>query len=214
MTPVVEKALFAVFKCSMGTSIRNLLPALAAVILCIGSILAPEASVASSDLPTPPRGYSWQACPEISGALLRPDGWHFKKEIDGNKRAYYISKQNIELEGEFTTGLTMVSFIDYGNANGVSLPEFAKNYIRNATRVAHVRKAPWTNRMGPFFAHGVIVTTPDVTRGDFVSHHLVIANEETSTIYIVIFESPVDDWAAMKVLSEPMLKFLYIDSEI
>ena len=42
----------------------------------------------------------------------------------------------------------------------------------------------------------------------------MIANEKTSTVYIVIFESPVDDWAAMKVLSEPMLKFLYIDSEI
>ena len=108
----------------------------------------------------------------------------------------------------------MISLIDYGDANGVSSAEFARQYVLNATRSSHIRKAPWTNRMGPFVAHGVIVTTPDLLKGDFVSHHLVIANEETSTIYIVIFESPVDDWAAMKALSEPMLKSLYIDSDI
>lgn len=214
MTQVVERALFAVLKYDMGIRIRQFLPALAAVNLCIGAILVPQASVASVDLPTPPEGYSWAACPEISGALLRPDGWHFRKEIDGDKRAYYISKEDIASEGEFTTGLTMVALVNYGNANGVFAEEFARKYIMNASSVSHIRKAPWKNRMGPFVAHGVIVTTPDLRKGDFVSHHLVIANEETSTVYIVIFEAPVDDWAAMKVLSEPMLKFLYIDSEI
>ncbi len=172
------------------------------------------AQAASMDLPPPPGGYQWQACPEISGALLRPDGWYFKKNISNDKREYYISKEDIDANGEFTTGLTMVALVGYGNRNGVSAAEFAKNYIRNAAQSSHIRKNPWTNRMGPFVAHGIIITTPDFAKGDFVSHHLVIANEDTSTVYIVIFESPVDDWAAMKLLSEPMLKQLYIESDI
>lgn len=166
------------------------------------------------DLPPPPKGYQWQACPEINAALLRPDGWYFKKNIDGDKREYYISKEDIAVDGEFTTGLTMVAFVGYGNRYGASATEFAKNYIRKAANSSHIRKAPWTNRMGPFVAHGVIITTPDIAQGDFVTHHLVIANEDTSTVYIVIFESPVDDWAAMTLLSEPMLRQIYIESEI
>ncbi len=177
-------------------------------------MLALPAEAASMELPQPPKGYQWQTCPEISGALLRPDGWYFKKEIDNDKREYYISKENIAANGEFTTGLTMVALVGYGNSTGVSAAEFAKNYIRNAASSSRIRKTPWTNRMGPFVAHGVIITTPDIAKGDFVSHHLVIANEKTSTVYIVIFESPVEDWAAMKLLSEPMLKQLYIESDI
>lgn len=198
----------------MNRTALKIVQVLAAVSVLVGAFLIPRDSVASMDLPTPPGGYTWEACPEINGALLRPDGWHFRKQINGDNRAYYISKEDIESEGEFTTGLTMVSLVNYGNAYGVSAVEFAKDYVKNAAKVSHIRKAPWTNRMGPFVAHGVIVTTPDLMKGDFVSHHLVIANEETSTVYIVIFESPVDDWAAMKVLSEPMLKYLYIDSDI
>lgn len=166
------------------------------------------------ELPPAPNGYQWQACPEISGALLRPDGWYFRKNIDGDKREYYISKENIAETGEFTTGLTMVALVGYGDRMGISAAEYAKSYIRVAAMSSHIRKNPWTNRMGPFVAHGVIITTPDIAKGDFVSHHLVIANENTSTVYIVIFESPVEDWASMKQLSEPMLRQLYIESEI
>ena len=180
----------------------------------VGAFLVVQAEAALMDMPTPPAGYQWEACPEIMGALLRPDGWYFRKHIEGDKRAYFVTKEDIGADGEFTTCLTMVALIGYGDSKGVSAAEFAKSYVINATNSSHVRKAPWTNRMGPFVAHGVILTTPDFAKGDFVSHHLVIANEDTSTVYIVIFESPVEDWAAMKALSEPMLKQLYIDSDI
>ncbi len=182
--------------------------------LSVHAAFVPQAEAASMELPAPPAGYRWESCPEIRGALLRPDDWYFKKRIDGDKRAYYVSKEDIDADGGFTTGLTMVALINHGDKNGVPAAEFARNYVINAARSAHVRKSPWTNRMGPFVAHGVVITTPDAAKGDFVSHHLVIANEETSTVYIVIFESPVSDWAEMKELSEPMLRQLYIESEI
>ncbi len=198
----------------MSCRIPNIFLLFAVLNLSIAGILAMPAEAASMELPPPPAGYQWQACPEISGALLRPDGWFFKKNIDDDTREYYITKEDIAANGEFTTGLTMVALVGYGDRKGVSAAEFARNYIGNAARSALIRKTPWTNRMGPFIAHGIVITTPDIAKGDFVSHHLVIANENTSTVYIVIFESPVDDWEAMKLLSEPMLKQLYIESDI
>lgn len=180
----------------------------------IGAMVVMQGDPPAASLPDAPAGYQWEACPEIKGALLRPDGWHFKKHIDGNQRAYFVSKENLDVVDEFTTGLTMVALKGYANEKGIVASEFAKNYVLKASKSSHVRKAPWTNRMGPFVSHGVIVTTPDAANGDFVSHHLVIANDDTGTVYIVVFESPVEDWAAMKTLSEPMLKKLYIDSDI
>lgn len=176
------------------------------------AVLSGEGAV--SDMPPPPSGYRWQACPEIKGALLRPDGWHFRKHIDGDKRAYFISKEDLDVVDEFTTGLTFYALVGHARKNGISASGFAENYIRNATSSSHVRKAPWTRSMGPFVSHGVVITTPDAVDGDFVSHMLVIANEGTGTVYIVIFESPVEDWATMKAIGEPILARLFIDSDI
>ena len=187
---------------------------LTALTVSIGDARLVHAEAASMELPPPPAGFQWEACPEINGALLRPDDWFFTKQIDGDTRAYYVSKESISEDGEFTTGLTMVALVGYGDRNGISAVEFSKEYILNATSSSHIRKPPWMNRMGPFVANGVVITTPDFAKGDFVSHHLVIANEQTSTVYVVIFESPVEDWAAMKRLSDPMLKQLFIDSDI
>lgn len=180
----------------------------------IGALVILQDEAPAANLPPAPAGYQWEACPEIKGALLRPDGWHFRKHIDGDRRAYFVSKEDLDVVDEFTTGLTMVAMKGYAKEKGIIASEFAQNFVLNATKSSHVRKAPWTHRMGPFVSHGVIVTTPDIEKGDFVSHHLVIANDETGTVYIVVFESPVKDWAVMKELSEPMLQKLYIDSDI
>ena len=100
----------------MKSRTLNNLQIIAAPNLSTGAFLLSHAAVASMDLPTPPGGYTWEACPEIKGALLRPDGWHFRKQIDGDKSAYLISKTTYS-EGEFTTGLKMISSNNYGNVN-------------------------------------------------------------------------------------------------
>lgn len=180
----------------------------------IGAFAVLPKDDAMPGLPAAPAGYQWEACREIKGALLRPEGWHFRKRIDGNQRAYFISKEDLNVVDQFTTGLSFIALVGYGKEKRVSASEFAKNYIERAASSSHIRKAPWRKQLGPFVSHGVVITTPDARKGDFVSHMLVIANEETGTVYIVIFESPVEDWAKMKAVSHPMLEKLFIDSDI
>ena len=101
----------------MKSGTLNNLQILAALNLSIGAFLLSHAAVASMDSPTPPGRYTWEACPEIKGALLRPDGWHFRKHIDADDSANLISKENTYAEGEFTTWSKMISSNNYRNVN-------------------------------------------------------------------------------------------------
>ncbi len=44
--------------------------------------------------------------------------------------------------------------------------------------------------MGPFQVYGVVLLNRDRQKGDFITHNLAIANDQTGTIYLLIFESP------------------------
>lgn len=171
-------------------------------------------AAASTSRPAAPAGYEWQECPEIKGALLRPDGWFFKKETGRDSIAYFVSKENIDAAGEFTTGLTMNVLQNVDTIMGSPPSIYAEELIAEAARSSDVRNAPWTHRMGPFLSHGVVITTPDLVKGDFVTHMLAIANDRTGTMYLVTFESPVETWQSASQIADPMLKKLWIDSDI
>jgi hypothetical protein len=62
------------------------------------------------ELPPPAPGFTWQEIPELKAAFLRPNGWFFKREESKGTLAYFITKENIEVSGEFQTGLTINVF--------------------------------------------------------------------------------------------------------
>jgi hypothetical protein len=53
------------------------------------------------ELPTAPEGFSWQKLKEIKGAVLMPNGWHFKQEGGSPTLAYFVSRENIDKEGRY-----------------------------------------------------------------------------------------------------------------
>ena len=61
-------------------------------------------------LTPPPPGFTWQEIPELKAAFLKPNGWFFKKEVQNGTFAYFITKENIDTNGEFQTGLTVNVF--------------------------------------------------------------------------------------------------------
>lgn len=174
---------------------------------------APQATAAQTP-PAAPDGYRWEHCPEIKGALLAPDGWHFKKKIGRDTMAYFVSKENIDTAGEFTTGLSLNVVKNVDVVMQAPPSAYAKELIAEAAASSSVREAPWVKSQGPFRSHGVVITTPDLVKGDFVTHMLAIGNDSTGTLYLLTFESPVEDWAQASAIAEPMLKRLWIDSEI
>lgn len=68
--------------------------------------------------------------------------------------------------------------------------------------------------MGPFESFAVIITTPDLANGDFVTYMLAIANDTTGTVYLVTYESPVETWQEAWRIGEPIIQRIVIDSEI
>src|ERR1700739_1579271 len=67
-------------------------------------------SLAAMPFPTPPAGFTWQEIPELKTAFLKPDGWFFKREEQKGTLAYFITKENIDKDGRFQTGLTVNVF--------------------------------------------------------------------------------------------------------
>ena len=50
--------------------------------------------------------------------------------------------------------------------------------------------------------------------GSVTIHQLMVANPKTNTLYLFIFESPTQEWAAAWRLGEKMINMLGIDDEI
>jgi len=182
--------------------------------IAILSIFFVCTSVFATELPAPPNGYSWVECEAIKGAFLKPSGWFFKQGTRGDAIGYFITKENIEVVGSFQTGLTVNVIPDIPRKKQIQASSFAASYIKAVTENGEVFKKPWANSMGPFEAYGVVVINRDAKQGDFVTHNLAIANDQTGTLYLLTFESPLNQWDSSWEIAEPMLKMFLIDDTI
>jgi hypothetical protein len=152
-------------------------------------------------LPDAPSGYTWKICPKIKGAFLFPYGWHFKHQTEG----YFITKEKIESDkSRFLTGLT-VNVIK-------NIPGKAKVLPSQYIKVIQSKKVlikKWTNKMGPFNGYGC-----EYKSKGSVIYNLLIANDKTGTLYLILYEAPENEWEEAWKIGAPILKKLYIDDEI
>jgi hypothetical protein len=96
---------------------------------------------------------------------------------------------------------------------GVSASEYAKQFIDTATKEREPLKR-WSSTQGPFKAHGCIIRD-DSGGPPVLVQNLVIANDRTGTIYVVLYEASEAEWEKAWKIGEPILKLLIIldDSE-
>lgn len=163
-------------------------------------------------LPPAPKGYTWQRCPEIKGAFLRPDGWHFKMEKQDDKLGYFITKEKIGEDKLFTTGLSVNVRFNIPKQNSMSPYDFAL-FIRESAREEVKFKKEWNHDMGPFRSVGFLYSRDDKA-GAYTVHNILIANDKTGTLYFIMFEGPSAEWDALWKIGEPMLKTMLIDDVI
>jgi hypothetical protein len=161
----------------------------------------------ATNLPDPPVGFAWQEIPELKAALLRPNGWFFKREETKGTLAYFITKESIDNGGEFQTGLTVNAF-RHKKDNAV---ESAKNFIDQIATKKHGEK--WAKEAGPFKEFGCLTRDTDAT-GTTVTQTLMVANPKTNTLYLLIFESPAPTWDSAWKLGQTIFDSLALDDEI
>src|SRR5579864_4902651 len=66
--------------------------------------------VETSKLPPPPGGFTWHTFKEAQITVLRPVGWHVHQVMNDQFFTGCVSKESIQTEGIFNTGLTLNVF--------------------------------------------------------------------------------------------------------
>ena len=158
------------------------------------------------DLPPAPDGFSWQQVPELKAAFLKPTGWFFKSEARDGTLAYFITKEDIDKNGEFQTGLTINVFHPKESA-----VEHARSFIDDLATKRHGEK--WAKDVGPFRQFGCLSKDTDAS-GTVMTHTLMMANPKTNTLYLFIFESPESEWKVAWKTGVRIMNSLAVDDEI
>jgi hypothetical protein len=161
----------------------------------------------SMELPPPPSGFAWQEIPEIKAAFLRPNGWFFKREEQKGTLAYFITKEDIDKNSKFDTGLTVNVF----HLKKDSAVERSAKLVDQLAADNHVDK--WAREIGPFREFGCSYKDTD-PGGTSIIHTLTVANPKTNTLYLFIFESPESDSGAAWKLGKQIMDTLAIDDAI
>jgi len=164
-------------------------------------------TLSAIDLAAPPAGFTWQEIPELKAAFLRPSGWFFKREEQKGTLAYFITKEDIDQNGQFLTGLTINVF----HLKKDSAVERGKDLIDDLAATKHGQK--WARVFGSFKEFGCDYKDTDAS-GTTVVHNLTVANPKTNTLYLFIFESPEPEWTATWKVGKLIMDNLAIDDEI
>ena len=190
---------------SRMTTSRMTTPHLLLGLLLLTLLYVPATS--ALDLPAPPAGYAWQECADIKGALLVPDGWHFKRLEDekSGKLSYTITPTPWEPPQQITHGLT---FNILREVPGGIASAFAQRYV---SEMAASTGSPqtWNTDSGSFKGHGIIYSD-----GASQIFNLVLANDKTGTAFLITFESPLEQWTEAWSKVQPIVRQLMIDDTI
>jgi hypothetical protein len=122
--------------------------------------------------------------------------------------AYFLSVEDIDVKGEFETGLTLnVVHADDAQKKAIAtlglLAQTAGNEVQDA----------WETQTGVLKGTGVRIRKTEKGSDPLVMVVLAIANTKTNALYLLIFESPEARWKKAWEKGEKMLKVFTLDDE-
>jgi hypothetical protein len=186
--------------------------------LVVPSVLAQDAegsSLPEAELPEPPENFSWQMLDKIKAAFLLPDGWNFLEQQSGETQAYFLTRENIEEQGSFSTGLSINVVPNVEEKTGYSAPAYAQAFIAAAgpdTNEEVLERARLGDDVVPGF--GVRTRSENQAGQPIIIHRIAFGNSETGTFYLISFESPEARWEQAWEQGEVMLTSFALDRGI
>jgi hypothetical protein len=166
------------------------------------------APLAAQERSPAPEGYSWQKLDEIKASFLLPNGWHFKAERVDRTLAYFLSEEDIDVKGEFETGLTLnVSHADQAQKKAVATLAMLAQAPGNELRET------WETQAGALKGTGVRIHKSEKGADALDMVVLAIANSKTNALYLLIFESPEAQWKKAWEKGEKMMRLFVLDDE-
>jgi hypothetical protein len=168
--------------------------------------------VASSGngLPPSPEGFSWFTSKSGVGSFLKPEGWHTKEETDKNTDAVFITKENLEANGQFITGMTVNKFNNWSQSNKSKPSQYAEAFVAKSATTGTVLIN--TIVKGNQVDMHVVRVLSDNAGTLTIVHYLAVGFDSNDELYLIIYESPESDWDTNYKQSKEMLNFFFLGS--
>lgn len=150
-------------------------------------------------LPPAPGGFKWVALYEIDGAILQPNGWHFRKDSSApGTHAYFITKQKIRgKDGQFQTGYSLNVVKGVKAKTGKTPTEYA-GILMEELKGKGKYKDEGRKKINEYFENFYVSLLLEDSAGKTIMAYSVTANNKTDAIYIAFFEAPFENWDAEK----------------
>jgi hypothetical protein len=160
--------------------------------------------VRAEDPPEIPTNFEWYTFEEGDTACPHPRGWFVKTEVHGDTSAMFFSKENIDEEGEFKTGLSLNIVRRIKAKSGQTPSEYARSVFD-----ALVSRHPDAERVENPAQHGMPglgLKYVDSSRPTtIVVYNFLLADDENDVLRLFILESPQADWAQTWELGKTIL---------
>jgi hypothetical protein len=143
------------------------------------------------NLPVAPEGFEWKFQPESAFAVPAPQDWNFLSEQNGATRGYYISVEDINTDGGFKTGLTILAIRNNNRKAAQSARELPAEILRAAgVERSTVEVTERTEGDLVLYEFEYQLSIPE----DTTIYNRVVANSANNILYLIIFESPTVQW--------------------
>jgi len=163
---------------------------------------------AEDNLPPAPPGFSWKQFEKTKALLLVPEGWFVKEQSAKGTDAIFITKENIDEDGRYSTGLSVNVVQKLKDKKAV---EVAQSHIAKLQEQNKGERS-WKTNAGKLKGYGCQIKADK--GGPLRMSCLALANTETNTLYLVVFEAPEADWDTAWKKGAEMMKKLGFDDEV
>ena len=156
--------------------------------------------------------YHWFDSKLGSSKFLVPNGWFTKEEYGKGHYALFITKEKITSEQTFNTGLTLNFNTHISRKAKVMPSKYALSLISLLIqeKSTHIITKPWKYKKGENLNIGVTF----VNQENITIAYQLIANDQKDTLYVILFESPNDQWDNNWTLGRSIIQHLRIDSHL
>lgn len=148
--------------------------------------------------PEIPQGYTWKQCTGINAMFPMPDAWFFKAETKGDTQAFFMTRESVDQNGLFITGLS-INTMPGIRRKTMALPSqyayslmTAQTQMKPISDIVSFREGPLTIYRRSF------KTLPLKIRGRRINQKMIYSeatgNDQTDRFYLLMFETPVNQW--------------------
>lgn len=165
---------------------------------------ADDVSFFEKHLGKAPEGFEWTLCHGGFLAIRKPKNWFFKEEgpSKNGTLACFVTKEDFSNNKEFETGFT-INIIRGMLEKAKVLPSvYAKNFIAKMAKETKEKgekidlfRVNENKQLKGFILRTTRTLLNNKNEPKLTTvHNFVVANDQTGTIYIALFESPTESW--------------------